>query len=388
MLALSLVSALALVVSDDPGPSVLEDAIILDLRLRYELADQDGLAHTADALTIHARAGFETPRREGWSLLAEGEFIAGLAGTYSDTITARPGYPVIADPDAAELNRLQLSWQGEDGQSLTLGRQWINLDDQRFVGTVGFRQNSQSFDGVRLTLGGDGRVGFDYAWIGRVNRLFGSDHPLGHFESDSHLAELRATTGIGTLAVYGLWLDLDNAPGLSSRTIGARLAGQRDGWSWRAGYARQSDYANQPGGFALDYVRLELGRQIGPGQLIGGMEILGGDGTAGFQTPLATLHKFQGWADAFLTTPAEGLRDAYLRASYPVAGIEGLTLSGAVHDFASDDGDLDFGHELDLSAALPLGDGLTVEAKAAFFEGGSAGPADRTRIWLMLGYAF
>jgi len=82
--------------------------------------------------------------------------------------------------------------------------------------------------------------------------------------------------------------------------------------------------------------------------------------------------------DAFLTTPAEGLRDLYLRASYPMAQVEGLVLSGAVHDFASDDGDL--GREVDLSAAIPLGDGLTLEATAALFEGESAGPADRTRI--------
>ncbi|MEN0654198.1 MULTISPECIES: hypothetical protein [Hyphobacterium] len=388
MLALPLVSALALFAADDPGSPALEDAIILDLRLRYELADQDGLAHTADALTLRARAGFETPQRAGWNLLAEGEFIAGLAGTYSDTITARPGYPVIADPDAAELNRLQLSWQGENAQVVILGRQWINIDDQRFVGTVGFRQNSQSYDGVRLTLGGEGRVGFDYAWIGRVNRVFGADHPLGHFESHSHLAEIRSRTGIGTIAVYGLWLNFGNAPGLSSQTLGVRLTGGESSWSWRAEYARQSDYANQPGDFDLDYVRLELGRQIGPGQLTGGMEVLGGDGSASFQTPLATLHKFQGWADAFLTTPAAGLRDVYLRASYPVTLIDGFTVSGAVHDFASDDGDLNFGRELDFSAAMPLGGGLSLEATAAFFEGGPAGPADRTRIWLTLGYAF
>lgn len=296
MLALPLVSALALVAAEDPGSSALEDAIILDLRLRYELADQDGLAHNADALTLRARAGFETPRRTGWNLLAEGEFIAGLAGTYSDTITARPGYPVIADPDAAELNRLQLSWQGENAQAVILGRQLINIDDQRFVGTVGFRQNSQSYDGVRLTLGGERRLGFDYAWIGRVNRVFGADHPLGHFDSDSHLAEIRSQTGVGTLAVYGLWLDFGNAPGLSSQTLGVRLTGGEGSWSWRAEYARQSDYANQPGDFDLDYLRLEVGRQVGPGQLTGGMEVLGGDGIAGLQTPLATLHKFQGWA--------------------------------------------------------------------------------------------
>ena len=37
--------------------------------------------------------------------------------------------------------------------------------------------------------------------------------------------------------------------------------------------------------------------------------MLGSDGgVAAFQTPLATLHAFNGWADLFLTTPARGLR--------------------------------------------------------------------------------
>lgn len=388
MYAIPLVSALALAAASDPQPAGLQDAIHLDLRLRYEIADQDGLAETADAMTLRARAGFETPRRAGWSLIAEGEFVAGLAGVYSDSIAARPGYPVIADPDTAELNRLLVSWQGQEGQAVTMGRQWIDLDDQRLVGTAMFRQNSQSFDAARLSLGGERDVALDYAWIGRVNRVFGSDHPVGRFDSNSHLAELRTQTAIGTLAAYGLWLDFDNAPGLSSQTLGARLTGRRGSWTWRAEYARQSEFAGQPARFDLDFIRAELGHAAGSGQIAGGFEILGGDDTTGFQTPLATLHKFQGWADAFLTTPAEGLRDLYVRASWPVAAIDGLVLSGAVHDFASDDGDLDFGREFDLSAALPLGHGLSLEAKAAVFERGAAGPASRTRLWLTLGYSF
>src|SRR3546814_12023345 len=44
--------------------------------------------------------------------------------------------------------------------------------------------------------------------------------------------------------------------------------------------------------------------------LNGNYEVLGSDaGVFAFQTPLATLHKFQGWADLFLTTPSAGVRD-------------------------------------------------------------------------------
>src|SRR3546814_1461069 len=44
--------------------------------------------------------------------------------------------------------------------------------------------------------------------------------------------------------------------------------------------------------------------------LNGNYEVLGSDaGVFAFQTPLATLHKFQGWADLFLTTHSAGVRD-------------------------------------------------------------------------------
>ena len=48
----------------------------------------------------------------------------------------------------------------------------------------------------------------------------------------------------------------------------------------------------------------------------GGYEVLGADDGAAltsFQTPLATLHKFQGWADKFLTTPPNGIREGAVR---------------------------------------------------------------------------
>ena len=58
------------------------------------------------------------------------------------------------------------------------------------------------------------------------------------------------------------------------------------------------------------------------------------DGMYGFSTPLATLHKFNGWSDQFLTTPKEGLVDLY-------ASISGKAFGGgwtvALHDFSADE---------------------------------------------------
>ena len=59
-----------------------------------------------------------------------------------------------------------------------------------------------------------------------------------------------------------------------------------------------------------------------------------------FRTPLATLHKFQGWSDKFLVTPNAGLRDTYIGVKGKVQGI-GWKLSW--HDFGADEGGADFG---------------------------------------------
>ena len=63
---------------------------------------------------------------------------------------ARPPYPVVADPESYEINRLQLTNTSIIDTTITLGRQRIVLDDHRFVGNVGWRQNEQTFDALRV----------------------------------------------------------------------------------------------------------------------------------------------------------------------------------------------------------------------------------------------
>ena len=364
----------------------LADNLILNMRLRYENVDQDGLAETASALTLRTRFGFETPRRNGFSVLLEGENTAHLIDDFADTVTPNPGYPVVADPEIAELNRAQISWRSETGVGVTLGRQWFVLGDQRFAGPVGFRQNSQSVDAIRITSGDSWPVTLDYTYIDRVHRIFGDDHPLGELDSASHAGEARVDTPLGEVAAFALLLDFDNAPALSSQTLGLRLTGTHEAITYRFELANQSDYGASTGDFDLTYLRAEADYRSGNLSIGGGIEVLGGDGVQGFQTPLATLHKFQGAADVFLSTPAGGLRDLYVRGSwrFPDAVPGPVSLGLAWHDFTSDDGDIDYGSELDLVAGLALSERLSAEAKAAVFDGDTGGPADRTKIWLSL----
>ena len=122
-------------------------------------------------------------------------------------------------------------------------------------------------------------------------------------------------------------------------------------------YAKQTDYAHGDARIDAHYLRLGIGGRWGGYFLRADREQLSSnDGEYGFQTPLATRHPFQGWADQFLTTPSQGLRDTYLTGG---AKIEKAQLIAEYHRFKSDFGGIDFGNETDLGVSYPLLQKLT-----------------------------
>ncbi|WP_246283085.1 alginate export family protein [Marinifaba aquimaris] len=54
---------------------------------------------------------------------------------------------MIADPESTEVDQALLQYKGKSWTT-KLGRQIIALDGQRFVGHVGWRQDSQTFDAL------------------------------------------------------------------------------------------------------------------------------------------------------------------------------------------------------------------------------------------------
>ena len=211
---------------------------ILDIRLRAEQVDQDGLDDTT-ALTVRGRLGYEYKANDAWSFLGEVEGVGHLNSDFSDTVDNVPGKAIIADPEALEINRLQMTWQDE-GHSVTLGRQRIIFDDARFVGNVGFRQNEQTFDALRLHHEVSETVSVDYVYIDKVRRVFGDDSPVGAWDSASHVLRLSATTSLGDVTAYGLLLDFDNAPAASGQTWGASWAQSWDMAFGKVGLAAEA----------------------------------------------------------------------------------------------------------------------------------------------------
>jgi hypothetical protein len=365
---------------------------MIDARLRYERVEQDGL-RDADAVTFRARLGYETPTWRGWRGLGELEGVAQLTDEFNDTVNGNTAFAVVPDPEALEVNRLQLAWNGAEGRRAVIGRQRIVLNNARFVGNVGFRQNEQTFDALRLEARPSDQIGLTYIYIDQVRRIFGDDSPQGEWDSDSHAVQTDLMLPFGRLSAYALLLDFQNAPAQSSQTYGAR-------WSheWEAGAFRprltleaaaQSDYRGNSAGFDLGYQHAELAVRRDRWTVTAGGERLEGDDLRGFSTPLATLHSFQGWADVFLATPPDGVRDLYASVAYATpnwpAG-QPVTLMLRAHEFADDSGSADFGSEVDALARFVLNERMSLEAKAATFAGEDPRFADRAKFWLALEY--
>jgi hypothetical protein len=352
---------------------------IVDVRLRYEEVEQKPLAEDAEAGTIRARLGVETGRAWGTALLLEGEFVTPIINDYrpDPAVATMTTYPVVPDPESYEVNRAQLVNTSIANTTITLGRQRINIDDQRFVGNVGWRQNEQTFDALRVVnRPGGGNFFIDVTYANRANRIFGDDSPQGDYKGDMGFANLAYQTKIGRITAFGYFLDFDpilpplvgvplNPARASTKTAGLRFAGEKPlskiKLGYAASYAFQDDFGDNPlvttalpDAMENSYYLGEVSVTYKQFTFLLGDEILEGNGAAGFATPLATLHKFQGWADKFLTTPANGIDDRYATFTTLFKGVgplDTLTVIAAYHDYESSRLGIDFGDEINVSVA-------------------------------------
>ena len=122
--------------------------LILDARYRYEHVDQDNTLDHANAQTLRTRVGFQTGKWYGLSGLIEADNTSRIGdASYNNTRNGQRNYSVVADPDGSEINQALLRYDFAQG-NLVVGRQRINLDNQRFVGGVAWRQNEQTYDGL------------------------------------------------------------------------------------------------------------------------------------------------------------------------------------------------------------------------------------------------
>jgi hypothetical protein len=388
MLLLAPALAAAQVAPDAPrtGP-------MLDLRYRTEVVDDAAFARDAVADTLRLRLGFRWVLAPGWQLYADGEHVEPLFGEhYNSTANGRTQYPVVADPGSTEINQ---AWIGYAGPTLgaTLGRQRLLLDNQRFFGNSGWRQNEQTFDAFtsRYAFGGGGPT-VRYAFLDRVLRVNGHDNPdplLRAWDLRGHLLNIAQAVPAGQLTGYGYWVANEDIATLSTRTLGARWTGRQAfeplAVGWAVELAQQSDWSNNPVHQAARYRLVEPMLEWKGVVFKAGWEVLGGDGRYGFQTPYATLHAFNGWADRFTTTPKDGLDDRYLGASGSFG--HGFSWAGTWHDFRADRGGRAYGSELDASLGYAFDAHWNALVKLADYRSDGFA-SDERKLWASIEYHY
>jgi hypothetical protein len=391
---------------------------LIDVRLRYESVSDASKAATASALTLRARLGVQTGTWNGLSALMEIDGLLDVDSQFNSTRNNRTSFPVVADPQMAALNRLQLSYASDWNTTAVLGRQRLILGDQRFVGNAGWRQHEQTFDAFVVTNTSIPGVTAFYGYIGRVNRVYGeatqlpATAPAGAWHCDCHVLDV---TYSGTkdlkLEAFALLVEVSQKTGaaaaklatsrLSTATFGAqgsyRLALDKN-WAANllAAFAHQRDVANNPEEISLDYWRAEAAVSYTNLTATVGYEVMQGNGTVGFSTPLATIHAFDGWADMFLSTPTNGLDNFYIKTAYKMPflarslHIDSASVTLIRRDFSTDRANIGIGGEWD--GALEFGyDKVSLLLQYADYRGsgvGRGGFANKSIGWLQISYKY
>ena len=370
----------------------LEGNLDVELRYRFQTLDDEGFDEDATASTIRALVKYETKPIHGISALGEVRSVQRLGSghLYNDTINNNTDRPVIADPDAFEIDQALLKFDGVIPDTVaTVGRRKIVLNNQRFISTLPFRQNANSFDGFVIENESLPNTKLHYSYAYNFNRAFTDDSRVGNFdEADIHLIHAEHTVDERLKLIgYGYLLGIEeesftNASLLATNTYGANAKGKLNiaegiDFHYDVEYAIQKDNSENSLDIDLDYYRIQPGISYGNWRFNLGYEVLEGDGTRGFSTPLALLHAFNGFADVFVNTPADGLEDAYINATYHLKDsgvlIGDYDLFGktkfhvAYHDFSAENSGDDYGTELDILVKKKLLDQLTLVLEYAHY---------------------
>ncbi|WP_347329992.1 alginate export family protein [Marinimicrobium locisalis] len=384
-IALTTLSAAPALAADSLTEALENSETKLHLRTRFEDVDQDGV-ESSSALTQKTRLTFQSGTFNNMSFLLEMDDTTALTDVdYNDGTGINTDTAVIADPEGTEVNQVYVNYQ-MGGTKARYGRQRILLDNQRFVGGVGWRQNEQTFDALSLTNKSLENIDLFYAYVHNVNRIFGEGSPAGDHNHETHLLNASFSgLGAGKLVGYGYLIENKTAQVFSSDTFGLRWEGKlSESLGYNLEYASQTDAGDNPMDYSADYMLAEGVAGVQKFKFKLGYEVLGSDdGNAAFTTSLATLHAFQGWTDKFLGTPATGVEDLYVSAGHPVGPVN---LTVVYHSLSANEGDMDYGNELGLVAGTKVGPvGLTF--KYADYSADDYA-TDTRKLWLMAAMTF
>ena len=344
------------------------------VRFRFEAFERDGAPFTAPsyAPTLRTVLGYETPAFHGFSVLAQGEYVA-VIGPADYSVPAlpsmsRPDRPAILDPRSLQLNQGYVKWAHELSNrnvAITVGRQELALNDGRFLAISTWRQVHGTFDAAKIDADLPLSFSFTYAFINRLYRVDGYNATDGSQPMHSHLWNLVwQKPRKARVALYGLLLDYHRASQFtnSTQTYGVRATGPyvlNDSWSviYTAEYAKQKNFGSNPNHVDANYYLGELGPGWrGLGLKAGYAFLAGHSPTDLLTTPAAP--PFNGWTDLFINNPvlgrAGGLEAGYVNASGPIHPLGGAVATVIFYDYHSDNLHVHYGQELDAAMAYKV----------------------------------
>ncbi|MEO0511194.1 MAG: alginate export family protein [Verrucomicrobiota bacterium] len=321
----------------------------INYRIRYEETNDVG------GVSQRIRYAYTTPGFSGFSASIEGETLDSIDDGFNGLDQAGEG---------TDLNQLWGQYKNADFGSLKVGRQIYVLDDQRFIGHVGWRQNIQTFDAATVSYTGVENLQANAFYLGQVNRVNDT-----HIDLDSFGFNVSYTFD-SAFKLTAFYYDIDDSDLAlwDTETIGARATGSFSVEDFKFKYA--FSIADQDATLGEDgsYYAGDLSSSFSGVTLGGGFEIL----EQGFRTPLATVHKFSGFADAFagqsITGNGAGLEDIYVYAGYKLPVGNGVNLKAIYHWFEPETGGGDFGQEIDLVAAYKINKYMSLLAKYADYD--------------------
>jgi hypothetical protein len=364
----------------------------LDFRLRYENAAQQGLQE-AKATTLRTVAGYETAEVSSSTLKVELVDVANFFGQrYNPGVPelAKPTYSLIRDPKGAALTEGKLNFYGIDKNIISLGRQYIQLDNERFIGKNDFRQFPQSFDAISISNTMIDSVNVYYAFLTHVNTNTANGRTGGRDNLRTHLVNVDWNGyTYGTLGGYA-YFNKDRTVLTNSHIIlGVRLNAneeQTGSFGYLLEIARQQGKFGNPNAYVAHYAHLKASKTIDMFTGIIGVERLGGSSSGAnrsFITPLGSVDNFNGLAEVFTVTPNRGLQDGY--ASINLTSND-ITLGLTYHYFRLDKGpgSRRAGQELDVTLHFKLNDRVGLGAAYAKYNPKNSFAPKTRRFWAML----
>ena len=350
------------------------------MRTRYQSVDDTWLGDAKAFTTrINLTSTFLLDEANQWQFKVQPNYVFAFNNGDYNSITVRQNTSPIPDPEGFNLSKLVLAYDSEEDWEVKLGRQNLSFDNERFIGGVDFWQTPQNFDALKFDFNDQMNWHVQYAYSNKVNRIFGKDaksailkddvrhdnyllgsiekrpvNELGEHSINAHLLNVEFKTDNNLhFVAYNYLVENKSQAHFSTNTTGLRISDEfkpdKIKYRYTAEFALQENKYNNPWEYQAWYSLFETSLQYKSHIFQLSQEVFSQDNKHTFITPLATNHKFQGWADVVSGYDMQtGLRDQYITYR---GRLNKIRWRAVYHEFTDYESSENIGNEFDIELA-------------------------------------